>query len=173
MNTTLDKKWLELENEVERRGGDGKELVAAMKELYELWTPDLYRWVARLWSREEGGFYYSNSARDNEPFLPDIESTLQALGIICRSGMVDYSELPEDMKDGTKARARQRSFFFAVILVFKLHKLPFLKIFSYRCCAAENTGKHTDTDKCNCKIKGIIQKFNLCGTSETGKHCGE
>ena len=37
----------------------------------------LIRWWASLYDPELGGFYYANSARDNEGFLPDMESTLQ------------------------------------------------------------------------------------------------
>ncbi len=47
-----------------------------------------------------GGFYFSNSARDNLGFLPDVESTLQALGMLgaLRMGTSSYVELlPEEM----------------------------------------------------------------------------
>ena len=108
MTTNIDKMWLNLEKEVERRGGDGKDFISAMKELYAVWDEGLYKWVSKLWCPEEGGFYYSNSARDNEPFLPDIESTLQALGIICRSGMVSYDGLPEDIKEGVRRFLKKR-----------------------------------------------------------------
>ncbi len=36
-----------------------------------------------------GGFYYSNGARDNEGYLPDIESTNQALEFLEKTGMLD------------------------------------------------------------------------------------
>ena len=36
-------------------------------------------WMANLWDPKTGGFYFSNSARDNEGFLPDVESTYQAV----------------------------------------------------------------------------------------------
>ena len=46
-----------------------------------------------------GGFYFSNSARDTVGFLPDVESTLQALGLLAALGMGSpYTELlPEWM----------------------------------------------------------------------------
>ena len=46
-----------------------------------------------------GGFYFSNSARDTVGFLPDVESTLQALGLLAALGMGgDYATLlPEWM----------------------------------------------------------------------------
>ena len=48
-----------------------------------------------------GGFYFSNSARDTVGFLPDVESTLQALGLLAALGMgSDYATLlPEWMGD--------------------------------------------------------------------------
>ncbi len=79
----------------------GKDVGQAIRELYSLYTPDLYRWIAGLWSGECGGFYYSNSARDNSEFLPDLESTSQALGHLDMIGITDsdYSNLPKKMKE--------------------------------------------------------------------------
>lgn len=100
MRDIKEEKWQDLEKEVTRRGGDGKDVVAAMKELYELYTEDMYLWLARLYDTNTGGFYYSNSARDNEGFLPDIESTLQAVNIMRHDGIIDdLGELPEWMKE--------------------------------------------------------------------------
>ena len=48
-----------------------------------------YEWLAKLWEPEIGGFYYSNSGRDYEGFLPDIESTCQAIHMIKVNGMLD------------------------------------------------------------------------------------
>ncbi len=42
----------------------------------------IVKWLANLYDPETGGFYYSNSARNNEGYLPDLESTSQAIGII-------------------------------------------------------------------------------------------
>ena len=39
-------------------------------------------WLANLYDPETGGFYFSNSARNNLGYLPDLESTAQALGIV-------------------------------------------------------------------------------------------
>ncbi len=79
----------------------GKNVAEAVRELYSLFTPELYKWFAGLWSPVYGGFYYSNSARDNEEFLPDLESTSQLLGHLEMTGILspDYSELPEGMKE--------------------------------------------------------------------------
>ena len=52
---------------------------AAVKDFYEdFYDPEkLIRWWAGLYDPDLGAFYYSNSARDYEGFLPDIESTMQ------------------------------------------------------------------------------------------------
>ena len=52
---------------------------AAVKDFYEdFYDPEkMIRWWAGLYDPDLGAFYYSNSARDYEGFLPDIESTMQ------------------------------------------------------------------------------------------------
>ena len=91
----------------------GTDTASAMKELYSLYDADLVLWLASLYEPRYGGFYFSESARDNDVcvhsdrecrLLPDVESTCQALGIINASGMLsgraeNYSGfLPEKMK---------------------------------------------------------------------------
>ncbi|MBQ8322288.1 MAG: hypothetical protein IJX92_08000 [Clostridia bacterium] len=76
----------------------GEEAAAALHEMYDaLYSDALVDWLAGLFDSEYGGFYYSESARDNNQvlysdkyydLLPDIESTSQALGIISSSGMI-------------------------------------------------------------------------------------
>ena len=85
-------KWIALENEVNKRGGDGGAVVAAMKDHYKLYGDSVYLWIAGLYDKNVGGFYYSNSGRDNEPFLPDIESTNQATNFLLASGVFDTPE---------------------------------------------------------------------------------
>ena len=70
----------------------GVEAVEALKDLFGLYDEGLYLWLANLWCPDVGGFYYSNSGRDTEGFLPDIESTKQALAFITKSGMVSEYE---------------------------------------------------------------------------------
>ncbi len=60
----------------------------SMERLLSLYDERIYRWMAGLWEPEIGGFYYSNSARDHEGFLPDIESTVQALTFLRRNGIM-------------------------------------------------------------------------------------
>ncbi len=78
------------------------EFISALRDLYSLYTPNVVDWFAKLYDPEIGGYYYSNSARDNEKvkypatsssgvyydLLPDIESTNQALGFFTSSRML-------------------------------------------------------------------------------------
>ena len=94
-----EEQWERLSDEVTRRGGDGEDFVSAMKELYSVMDNRVLLWLSTLYDPNIGGFYYSPSARDNEGFLPDIESTLQALCIIGKTGMIDSAkELPKAMR---------------------------------------------------------------------------
>ena len=85
------------------------DFVDAMKDLYSIYDSELVEWFARLYDVNTGGWYYSNSARDYDRIgdtswllRPDIESTVQALGFIGRSGMTGgrpYADfIPEWMK---------------------------------------------------------------------------
>ena len=76
----------------------GEAVVAAMKELYSIYTPDVIDWFASLYDVKSCGWYYSASARDNESLeyegktyllRPDLESTWQALGFFRNSGMIE------------------------------------------------------------------------------------
>ena len=76
----------------------------AAEGLISEFSVDTMLWFARLWDAERGAFYYSNSARDYEGFLPDIESTVQGLNIVSNYGMVDkhgslYDALPESVRE--------------------------------------------------------------------------
>ena len=96
----INEKWQALEAEVTRRGGDGPEFVKAMKDHNAIYTDKLYLWLASLYDKEIGGFYYSITGRDNEPFRPDIESTYQAVGLMLGSGLLARSEdLPLPMRE--------------------------------------------------------------------------
>ncbi len=82
----------------------GAEALSSFKALYSIYDEDLYIWLANLWCPDNGGFYYSVSARNNEGFLPDLESTAQALRALDRSGLTAaYGKnwanmIPDDMK---------------------------------------------------------------------------
>ncbi len=95
--------------EVGQRAGNA-DLVRALKNLYMLYDGEkLINWISNLYDSDicvcngltasdkcdgtgtvycgSGGFYYSNSARDNFGFLPDAESTVQALGFFDDCGI--------------------------------------------------------------------------------------
>ena len=73
----------------------GDKGVDALAGLYRLYDEDLYVWLANLYEPKfyygdvyyGGGFYYSNSARNYEGYIPDAESTGQALAILDNSGL--------------------------------------------------------------------------------------
>ena len=81
------------------------EAINELRNLYDLYDERTYYWLANLWDPDVGGFYYSNSARDTVGFLPDLESTAQALLFMNDSGMLtDYNDryryaLPPDMAE--------------------------------------------------------------------------
>lgn len=86
-NELLSERFDELEEKLP------EETVTALRNLYSsYYNEDLYIWAANLYDPELGAFYYSNSARNTEGFLPDLESTSQLLGyLLIRSGiLVDY-----------------------------------------------------------------------------------
>ena len=69
--------------------------VKELRAMYEMFSPEVLEWLADLYDPESGGFYYSNSARNNEGFLPDIETTAQAIDLLRLSGCFDeYGENP-------------------------------------------------------------------------------
>ena len=75
-------------------------LMKQFRSLYSLYTDGAVDWFANLYDPAIGGYYFSNSARNTIGYLPDIESTNQAINFIVGSGMADnYSEaIPEWMQ---------------------------------------------------------------------------
>ena len=77
-----EKHWIALES-----AGADPQLVSALRSLNELFDGSyMMGWFANLWDGEIGGFYFSNSARDNEPFRPDLESTYQISIMVASNG---------------------------------------------------------------------------------------
>jgi len=100
MKNKFEEKWEAFRAEIVRRGGNGDAVTAAMQEHYELYGEELYLWLASLYDKDIGGWYYSISGRDNEPFRPDIESTQQATNLMLGSGLIDDTQdLPERMRE--------------------------------------------------------------------------
>ena len=97
----------------------GEEVVEAFKAMYTIYDQKVIEWFANLYSPRKcicenydadgnkvcllpkgpdgeylctgGGYYYSNSARDTVGYLPDAESTSQALGFWSSTGMADLT----------------------------------------------------------------------------------
>ena len=90
----------------------GAEVEAAVRAHLAMFDERFYLWLADLYDPGEydaygnpmgGGFYYSNSARDNTGFGIDIESTAQALSFLTSSGLLNSSteignKFPEKMQ---------------------------------------------------------------------------
>lgn len=74
----------------------GEQILNALCDFYSLYTGESVRWIASLWDKGTGGFYFSPSAKETEGFLPDIESTGQALGVLQDLGITpDPVTFPE------------------------------------------------------------------------------
>ncbi len=60
------------------------QIINSLKDLKAIYgdSKKTVAWLANLYDPETGGFYFSNSARNNIGYLPDLESTAQALGIV-------------------------------------------------------------------------------------------
>ena len=97
----------------------GKETTDELKKIYSMFDERMYTWMANLWEPYicvcqgeckktpycgGGGFYFSNSGRNTEGFLPDIESTAQIIRFLGSSGMNEayepgnYKFIPEEMR---------------------------------------------------------------------------
>ena len=107
----FEEQWQRLEAEA------GRDVAEAMKELYAIYEPKVVDWFAGLYDPRYGGYYYSNSARDDKivsdregtyGLYVDCESTMQALNFITASGMADFAGghytdvLPEWMREDIK-----------------------------------------------------------------------
>ncbi len=65
----------------------GKAVADAVRKLYDFYGKEFPLWIASLYDKTCGAFYYADSARDNESFLPDSESTCQTLAMLGFLGM--------------------------------------------------------------------------------------
>lgn len=96
----IEVKWRELEEKLSliTKKELAEDIVNALRELYSIYNKEQIVWIANLYDPTTGGFYYSNSARDNEEvecegkiykLRPDLESTSQATGMLITSHMAD------------------------------------------------------------------------------------
>ena len=83
----------------------------AIEDAMSMYGTKTYEWLAGLWEPEIGGFYYSNSGRDYEGFLPDIESTCQALHQVQTLGMMDHCG--KDLRRGLPIEMQKKVLNFA------------------------------------------------------------
>lgn len=101
--------WEELRAQLPAEYAD--DIIASLQSLYALYDIDMVRWLANLYDPQVvivdsqgnpvpeynqegnviygGGWYHSNSGRDNEGFLPDIENTYVALSFVSSTGMAE------------------------------------------------------------------------------------
>jgi len=99
MLNTNDLRWQKIKDTVNGKGADGEAFVKELQTLYASFRPEFAEWIGGLYDKNTGGFYFSNSARDTDGFLPDVESTYQAVDTICSVGFVEKpTDLPEDMQ---------------------------------------------------------------------------
>lgn len=72
------------------------ELAEALSVMDKSYDAALLDYIAGMYDVERGMFYFSASARDNEGFMADIESTSQAVNILKYLGIWNTSYMPED-----------------------------------------------------------------------------
>jgi hypothetical protein len=102
-----EERWRALRDEINARGANGTKFVEAMQDYYTVFEDKALLWLGGLFDPDIGGFYYSESARDNElihfngkdyPFMPDIESTNQATNFLISNEIFkDGKDFPEWM----------------------------------------------------------------------------
>ena len=78
---------------------DAAEIVNSLKKCYALFDDDVVYWLASLYDPTIGGFYYSNSGRDTVGYLPDLESTYQALSFMGGTGLGENLSVAERIPD--------------------------------------------------------------------------
>ena len=84
-----------------------------LAELDREFGKEVIDWLISLYDGESGGMYYSASARDNDQFMPDIESVVQATGTMQTIGLVPQDAdgkwvFPEWYKKGAVDFLRSR-----------------------------------------------------------------
>lgn len=79
----------------ERYGSVGED---AARRICTMYRPETADWLASLWDGKVGAFYYATSSRVTDGYLPDSESTIQALGLLELLGLINSrSDLPSGM----------------------------------------------------------------------------
>ena len=65
----------------------GQDVSDALRAHYDLYDERFYIWISNLYDPGVGGFYYSNSGLATQGYLPDVESTQQAISFYQNAGM--------------------------------------------------------------------------------------
>ena len=74
----------------------GKDAADALRAHFATYSDRFYKWLARLYDPSVGGFYFNDIARDTDGYLPDVESTKQAMVFFRLTGLTsDYPSLVE------------------------------------------------------------------------------
>ena len=89
-STNDDYKWLMAEITM------GSEVTEALRDIMTIFDDRVYEWYANLFDPETCGFYYSNDARDYVGFLPDLESTEQAMSFLAGTGIGSMEKIYTD-----------------------------------------------------------------------------
>ena len=95
-NARREKEFAELESAIGPEYGPA--IVQALKEYYATLNPDVVKWFANLYDPDIGGYYFSNSGRNTPGYLPDLESTQQALGFFENMGVYARDVISDEMK---------------------------------------------------------------------------
>jgi len=92
-----EEKWAALAEAIPEEYSEN--IVRELKNLYDFYGEDMIPWLANLYEPAIGGWYHSNSARDDTsgfsigtkrvPYLPDIENTYVALTLVSATGMAE------------------------------------------------------------------------------------
>ncbi|MBQ8528161.1 MAG: hypothetical protein IJ459_00325 [Clostridia bacterium] len=165
-NSGYDAAWREpYWKKLHEEAGGGEEadkIVEALKLMYTMYTDDLVKWYANLYDPGMGAYYCSTSGKENEGFLPDIESTNQALNFLVTSGMLD--EQGRDFKNIFTDEMRQKLIYF-----IKGMQLPNGYFYNYL-----KTQEQLDQPTCVPKrgrdlgwCTGLLKKFGETPTYDT------
>ena len=79
-----------------------EEIKRETESLKSLYDEQVIRFLADMYDKETGAFYYAHSARVTEGYLPDVESTAQTLlafDTFCPEGKTVTDYLPQEMKE--------------------------------------------------------------------------
>ena len=92
---------------------DNKKIDEVLSRLDAEFDKATLDWLISMYDGESGGFYYAVSSRDNEQFLPDIESVVQANSCMQTLGLVPKDEngkwdFPDWYKKGILDFLRER-----------------------------------------------------------------